>query len=46
MCGKCAILVRLRRNWEKFKEEYGDSDAAAQLYQQAQKDTDDPYGGL
>ena len=41
-----ATLQEQQRNWEKFKEEYGDSDAAAQLYQQAQKHAEDVYYGL
>ena len=41
-----ATVQEQQRKWEKFKEDYGDSPAAAQLYDQAQKHADDVYNGL
>ncbi|WP_446745591.1 eCIS core domain-containing protein [Silvibacterium acidisoli] len=41
-----ATVQENQRNWEKFKEEYGDSDDAAQLYDQGQKAADDWYNGV
>jgi uncharacterized protein DUF4157 len=41
-----ATLQEQQRNWEKFKADYGDSDDAAQLYNQMQKHADDVYNGL
>ena len=32
-----------QRKWERFKEEYGASDEAAQLYDQSQKQLQDFY---
>jgi hypothetical protein len=41
-----ATVQENQRNWEKFKEEYGDSDAAAQAYEQSLKHAEDVYNGL